>query len=65
MVGKVKPCHSTSVKVKRHPKRVYLVEGFPFGNMDRSTVEERVKILLCIEMIILLYQHLELNESVI
>lgn len=45
MVGKVKHRHLTSVRAKRHSKRVsFFVEGLPFRNMDHLTVEKRVKI---------------------
>lgn len=38
-------CHLTSVRVKRHPKLVHLVEGLKFRNMDHLTVEERINLL--------------------
>lgn len=47
VVGKVKPYHLTFVIVKCHAKGVFSVEGFPFRNMNRLTVEERVKIIKC------------------
>lgn len=39
VVGKVKFRRLTSVRFKRHTKRVFLVEDFSFGNIYRIAVE--------------------------
>lgn len=45
VIGKVKTCHLTSVRVKRHLNRVFSSESLSIRNMERSTAEEYVKII--------------------
>lgn len=42
VIGKIKPCHLSVLKVIQS---VLSVEGLPFGNMGRLTVDERDKII--------------------